>query len=259
MKSKYITNKTLRGFMKFIIISLAFIPFCLIAEEKPLEETLIKPTHYWSLNEQDGNVLKDLSGNKNGVLIKKGNAPLPERVEGVAGKAIKFKNKIRHAARFKNVKIQQKQFTLMCWFKPNHHGLLYILQAMAGDLGKLTHGYALAHHWNGALMFEIVPTKGKNIKLKTPAETVVCGQWTHLAVTKSSKAIKIYVNFEVKAEHQLRTDFYIKRNSRGLYVGRHYYNLAHPLRATIDEIKIYDKCLTPKQIISAAAIEGSDN
>jgi Concanavalin A-like lectin/glucanases superfamily len=248
--------------MKIIVISLFFIPLCLFAEKKASKEASIKPTHYWSLDEPDGKTLKDSAGNADGVLIKKGNAPLPGRVEGVDGKAIKFKNKIRHAARFKNVKLQQKQFTLMCWFKPNHHGLLYVLQAMAGDLGKLTHGYALAHLWNGILLFEIVPTKGKNIKLRTPAGTVNKednGQWTHLAVTKSPKAIKIYVNFEVKAEHQLKTDFSIKRNSRGLYVGRHYYNLANPLEGTIDEIKIYDKCLKPEQIISAAAINNSDN
>jgi hypothetical protein len=241
--------------MKTIIIIVAFVTLNTFAKET------VKPAYYWGLDEKDGTVLKAGAGDQDGELKAQEGFALPKRIKGMKGKALSFLKDMRSAAVFGNVKIA-KNFTIMCYYKPQCHSRFLILHQRVGSYTKLRSGFNLIKWWSGQIVFEVVDTNGKVYSVKTPQYSVIQDKapWYHIAVSKDDKSLKIYVNSSLVGQTKFDKDFRINvRKYSKLIAGRHAFKYSHTQASCLDEIKIFDQALTAEQILNECVTAEDDD
>jgi hypothetical protein len=226
----------MKTFCLFVLFALFFVSFAFSAEEGLIG--------YWKFDEGKGDVAGDSSGNKNdGKIIRN-----PEWVDGKFGKALKFdggktqKVEVPHSDSFADI---TNAITIETWINPANFNAWMSF----GVKGDITYGmfinpsaYVRMHYSGGST-------------LDTPANSIKANEWTHVVGTYDGKAVRIYLNGEMKAE--LATNVAIPANTASFVIGgtqesRDWFT------GMVDEVKLYSRGLTEEEIkksMSGASVE----
>ncbi len=209
---------------------------------------------YWSMDEvRDGKVL-DLSGHGHDGLLK-GEAGLPELVEGIIGNALRLA-----PARRCWVEVPASEeldppraLTVMAWVKIAERNKPYAVICHKGDKSGPPPwpGWRLRVGWATA-MVQIGTPDGNEYWAKSPRFAVQPGKWTHIAATYDGHKLRIYVNAHLEGEVDAPGGIGHRRGPLviGNYIGR---KNAYPMDGLIDEVKIFARVLNEEEILQQAA------
>ncbi|MCK4624278.1 MAG: right-handed parallel beta-helix repeat-containing protein [Phycisphaerae bacterium] len=218
--------------------------------------TLSKAEHLvgeWRFEEESGNTAKDSSGRGNHVTLK-GN---PARVEGKVGKALGFDGvddlvEVPH----NDSLIAREEITIEAWVKPDYQKKA--VQGHTGIAGK-------AHRWDTGYLLAFYNIRGgyrpwlaygticegnpKRKSVNFSREGKKFGSWVHLAATRDFHGnVKTYIDGE--QTNAVSTDpvkEVIAGSERGAFRMGYYAN-GRPFKGIIDEVRIYNRALSPAEI-----------
>jgi hypothetical protein len=212
------------------------------------------PVGWWKLDDNTGTAANDTSGNGNtGTLTSS-----PTWVPGKVGSAVKFNGTTDYVLVPYNANLNPRtDITVSFWFKPAVT-IDTSLNTYKGILSKASSNTDSDNDWvffwesteNGRIRFG---TYGDNVQ--TASNTWVAGRWYNLTATVSNTSTAyIYVN---GIQDNYNSDTSVSANpingttntplNIGLAKvasGDQYFN------GQIDDVKIYDYALTPKQVMS---------
>lgn len=75
-------------------------------------------------------------------------------------------------------------------------------------------------------------------------------QWVHVSITYSNSIFKVYINGQKRAEAEIQANFSVA-NTKDLYLGK-YRDRWYPMDGALDEVRIYNRVLTDKEIMMLA-------
>lgn len=173
-----------------------------------------------------------------------------KRIKGRKGTAVKFSGDNSYIrCENKNIFNIEKQFSIELWIKPvawpkgKYQGIIAKFPKKADVPGWAL--YYAGH--NNKLCFR-VNMKTKAVSLNTYAPTP--GKWHHLAVTYRQGRLALYVDGNIKMTNPMTG---VMTNKEALIIGRMYAkHKKWSFSGEIDEVKIYDKTLSPQIIYQHA-------
>ncbi|TWU51721.1 LamG domain-containing protein [Rubripirellula reticaptiva] len=157
------------------------------------------------------------------------------------------------------------QYTIEMWVKPElyHHGeLLCMHERVQEEDGRYPHTVileTLAQHWKNdleglrpnTLRFvhrtpaSGVVLEGSNVVASRPYKVRV---WQHIAAVKKGERISVWLDGRLTAEH---SDVSVLNNNMQIVIGQLYLSRAERrFVGQIDEVAIYDRSLSPKELRS---------
>lgn len=189
------------------------------------------PTGYWKLDDLSGTTAVDSSGNGNNGTLTGG--PIWKE-KGKVGGAAWFDGSDDHILLNNHTALQN--FSLSMWFN--------IESTPGGSSAVVAGGYT----GYGGSLIKIDSTT--NIRFRTEGDytsdftvpTILQNTWYHLVVTRENSNTRVYLN-GIESTSGVKTnigDFVFKKIS-GYQAGQ-YFN------GTIDEVKLFDYALTPRQV-----------
>ena len=202
----------------------------------------------FKFEEDNLNNCEDLSGNGNIITLKGG----INNVNSDYGKALQFDAKGKYIAVASNKWTplgDQKEFTLMMHLKPS--------EMREGDLilskGKITAPFRVSLTGNGKVKVKInsnSPVNGIGNGEYLSAQQLMPNKWNHLAVRVDYKTgnISFFINGLKGNETALPAGYNIGINSEPLYIGSDSDNSDSGFRGLIDDLIIYSRSLSDKEI-----------
>ena len=229
------------------------------------QETEKKLVTYWNFDEKDGEICRDVSGNRHDLKIAN-NMRGVKRVEGRKGMALHFiaekkgeRNQAGAASMINNFNVDfTKGFTFECWVKMDADAewprRTYNIYTNAP--GNYGHGFIVFFNWRYYTLLNGPGGKdGHKTKWEAAALTPdLRGQWVHLAATYDGKRGRMYVNGECKAETKTDVQAYGRKNSWPT-IGSGWNGLQNGFPGIIDEVRIYNYALTPTEIVQHAKLD----
>jgi len=218
---------------------------------------------WWRFDEGGGNRALDASGNGHHGAIK-GHV---ERVPGRVGRAVLFDGKKGAGVVIPNAQALNptSAITIEAWIKPKPltRELSYEIVNKAGDRGP---GYRVFISW-AALRMVSGRGYGKDfwfVYSSLPVHPIRWGMWHHLAATYDGQVYKLYLDgVEVTTGATLRpktggsapldgSGHPLTVNTKPLTIGSYSQGYAYPFLGAIDEVKIYNRAKSPREIFRAA-------
>ncbi len=96
---------------------------------------------------------------------------------------------------------------------------------------------------------------GSGEQIFSPAQTWANGQWTHVVVTRITNQVSIYRNSVLLASQAFTGGNNAPPGSRNLTIGRRH-DGGHPWKGRIDDVRIYNRALSPTEVSQLYAIDG---
>jgi hypothetical protein len=195
---------------------------------------------YWPMDEGQGNVIKDKSGNGNDGTIRGG----VKWIDGKHGKALEFNgiDSYVDCGNKDSLNISE-EITIAAWVK------LYSLKGggIVSKYGGKTGGYFLAPCWrdDGLPYFFIRETKtGATVSIIGNRHKLELNKWYHLVATaKKGDKIKLYIDGVLVGENKAM-DKSFSNDIDSLVIGRY----SESLNGAIEDIKIYNRVLSGEEI-----------
>lgn len=226
-----------------IIISILFAVSLILLLEVVAGAALTDGLVLYFTFEGQGNTVIDLSKENNDGTIK----GATRIKEGKIGSAIKFNGKddyveVPHS---KSLSITEK-ITVMAWenMRPGSSGELAIVskgQWAANDLP-----YELTVTPGGVIFWQFYDNGGRD-GCSTPSPPV--GEWHHIAGTYDGESFKAYVDGEMKKEWAYKGK--MPENTASVTIGKRSKAEEGFFDGQIDEVAIFNRVLTPKEIQEA--------
>ncbi|HSW01114.1 MAG TPA: LamG-like jellyroll fold domain-containing protein [Sedimentisphaerales bacterium] len=194
---------------------------------------------YWPLDEQSGNIAKDLSGNGNDGTISAG----PTWVAGKLGGALRFAGAGDVRGRY--VAMNNRSFTVAMWMNP----VLGASQIVFSQVQSGATGLSM-HMRVGGPSTTDAPVNGLrfgfyNIDLDSPANILQSNNWYHVAFWYdfAAQRKRIYIN-GVQVAENTSTGFLATTGSvcLGSWTGSSYFN------GMVDDFQLYQKALSPAEV-----------
>ncbi len=191
------------------------------------------PVAFWHFDEGLGNSTADSSGNGNDGTINGANW-----TTGLSGSALEFDGINDYVSVSENDILDPSEITIDAWIRINSTPTI--------------NGNVVAKGANNGYRFLITTTRaiwlgdrGGTNSIKT-TRLVPINEWTHITVVGSSSGLRIYINGELNASNSvpygaLNTNNALEIGAEPQFSG--YFN------GTIDEVRIYDRVLTPQEIL----------
>jgi hypothetical protein len=205
---------------------------------------------YWNFNEGNGSIAHDSSGNGNdGTIVG------ATWVSGINGDALE----ITDASYVGSIPNSYDDFittalSITCWIKWNGIGS-YFPQSIIFDGREDTTTHYLFFHINrsGTLFFLITKPGSLIGSISTIPKD---GTWTHIAAVfnDSSDTMSLYIN-GILDNTTITTDSYYNSNEYPFIGNNHWApgdNQWASLNGTLDELRFYNRALTPEEIQSLA-------
>lgn len=200
----------------------------------------------WHFNEGSGEIAEDTSGNNNdGILINID--PATDWVNGKLGNALAFDGVDGYVDCGHNANLDLKdKISILLWIKPNAAGEG---GPNAGPVCKAESGvdwsWQLRYNAPGGgnymgFQFNGDPEGSTWVSVK---QNLSPGEWYHIAGTFDGTTLKCYLNGIDKDTNQISA---IKSGNSTLFIGQD--GWGNIFNGTIDEVRIYDKALTPEEI-----------
>lgn len=103
--------------------------------------------------------------------------------------------------------------------------------------GKVSNGYTAI----------LIPVRGNWNNSISAGQTLTIGNWYHICVTYDSSVTKLYINGQYKGSKNLGGICSVS-NSNNLYIGAATYTTGFTLKGSLNDVRIYDHCLSPKEV-----------
>ncbi len=201
---------------------------------------------HWKLDEVSGTIAADATGNgHNGTLIGS-----PEWVAGYSGGGLQFggapdKVDIPHSADLN----PENEFSVSVWANLDPGGSGYRSPVTSRDAGP-TAGYIIYCTPANTWQFWTGSSGGGWNTAGSPAAEL--GQWTHVAITYSGGAKKLYVNSELAGESDdvlnLNTARVLRIGSGATESNGNYF-----FQGVIDDVRVYNHVLTEAEMAMLSA------
>ena len=211
-------------------------------EGAPIQTPQQPPVAAYSLDEGEGTVAEDTSGNAHdGTLSAKG----AEWAPGKYGLGLKLDGKEGCVTIPDSADLQlREEFTLGSWVRPegqtSHYPAIYKESSEGFPSYSLGIGFNTAGKPEGQLGKE-----GKAHQDLAATASLEAGVWSHLALTYDGVTLRLYVNGELVA-----TKYVEKPDSSSpgpLTIGCSALGAQH-FKGRIDEVRIYNRSLSPAEI-----------
>jgi hypothetical protein len=197
----------------------------------------------WGFNETSGTTATDTSGNNNTATLLNGLA----RVAGKYGNGLSFDgtNDYLSAADSTSLSITGSALTLSMWLKP------------AGGAGDQV---LLGKHWNTSMtspyyqygvelqsgattpVFEIGTSSG--VRSASMGKALSTSQWSHLAIVFNGTTVQFYVNGALSSTQNLSATITARPNPLRMGADA---NTSQFYRGLLDDVRIYNRALTPQE------------
>lgn len=203
---------------------------------------------YWSFDEGRGNIVLDRTRNGNDGWLEGG-----MWVRGKVGGAIEFggKGEFVDVGKPKTVRIGRRPFTIMAWALPKAEEGVVVVYGGA---------------WCGFSLYikDGLPKFGISRKKDAPDDVVsgrekVVGRWVHLAGVVREGRMELYVDGKLVAQKSI-PGFITSEPGQGMQIG---FDLGDsPAETTaqfigvIDEVKFFQRALSPEEIAQEAGLKG---
>ncbi|NIP40931.1 MAG: DUF1565 domain-containing protein [Candidatus Aenigmarchaeota archaeon] len=191
------------------------------------------PVAFWHFDEGSGDLAGDSSGNANQGTIQ-GAA----WTTGLSGSALSFDGVNDYVSVPENDILDPSEITIDAWVRINSTPTINGNMVAKGA----NNGYRFLINTARAIWFG---DRGNTNSVKT-TRLVPLNEWTHITVVGSSSGLRIYINGELDASNSVpyggpNTDNTLEIGAEPAFSG--YFN------GTIDEVRIYDRALTPGEIM----------
>ena len=195
----------------------------------------------WHFDEGSGTTAYDTSGNDNDGTLKNG----PQWIDGKYGKALSFdgSDDYVNCGNSSNLNFGTNDFTIESWIKTN-----YIEKWQLIVSKSYNPGYELfVARDNGKLLFQIGDGSGWTNFL---GNTVVAdGNWHHVvAVADRDNNGILYVDGNFDNEKSITSKSGSVDSEYNLHVGTRPPSTGYAFNGIIDEVRIYNRALTPDEI-----------
>ena len=214
---------------------------------------------YWRLDEGTGRAVKDASGNKrDGRILNAGRGT--RWVEGRSGRAVEFlggdpsKRSVAGCIEIPNVGDMDFTggLTIELWIKftridrPETYELVSNTES---DRGK---GFRLTLSWLQLAIRSGPGDPGNNWgAASNPAKTPIrTGVWYHLAATYDGATYRVYLDGVQVATSE--PGLSLTKGRPSIYIGAFNGGYAYGLNGVVDDIRIHNHALSPRQILNAA-------
>ena len=232
----------------------------ILADASASEEGLVG---WWRFDEAEGTKVLDASGNGHHGAI----TGSVERVAGRVGRAVRFKGEKGTGVVIPNAPALNPTaaITIEAWIKPDPltRELSYEIVNKAGDRGP---GYRLYISW-AALRFVSGGGFGHDFwcaYARLPEHPIRWGLWHHVAATYDGQAYRLYINgIEATSRAMLRlkaggnapldgSTHPITVSKMPVTIGSYSKGYAYVFLGAIDEVKIYNRAKSAREILRAA-------
>jgi hypothetical protein len=194
---------------------------------------------YWSFDEGSGNTAYDASGNGNhGTLING-----PKWTSGKVGQALQFDG-WNDYVNLGNVLHLKKDMSIEAWitFAPNSTSAhRTVVQKGDGAYEQ----YRLFWHSSGSLSFWRVGTNGAEYKADYVFSPEI-NKWYHVVAISLGNKLQLWVNGELKKETTWIGE--AVDSNYEVWVGGNSYTNSMYWNGLIDEVRIYNRALSPEEI-----------
>lgn len=200
---------------------------------------------HWKFDESTGSTAADSSGGGNtGSLVNFGASPWDN--QGVAGRSLAFDGSNDYVQIASGPNISGGSFTISAWVKLAATGMeqTILSHGSAGATSQLVFGFDSGNHLMAGFGGSILAGSG----------TFSAGKWYNVAVSYDSATNTriLYVDGTEIARDTTANDF---EGSGNLVFGKDIFSGADYLNGQIDDIRIYNQTLTPKQMEYIASLE----
>jgi hypothetical protein len=200
---------------------------------------------YWSFDEGEGTIVKDLVGENHGLLKTDKDGEIPIWTRGKLGTALMFISESMgyvEVPGHSSIK-PQEALTVMAWVKLASSSGRHEIVCNKTDTSRA--GYRLFQKWS-ELVFEI--SDGTE-HYTLSARTLPIGVWCHVAGTFDGNVMKVYINGDQVGKMELPSQKKIAPNTQpvliGNYLGR---KNAYPFDGVIDEVRIFNRALSSEEV-----------
>jgi hypothetical protein len=195
---------------------------------------------YWLCDEDEGDVLHDLSGNGNDGTIAGATW-----AEGVMGKALSFDGR-------SSVKVSRSAsldldsaITMIAWVKPATLGDLQLTILSRGI--SSTDGYDMGIHYSNRLFGRVGSGSGADRTLAV-VNRVEVGKWQQVVVTYDEKESKLFLNGSlVHVKERTGTSGQLPED---LFIGQPADRNDLYFKGIIDEVRIYRCALSDREVLA---------
>jgi len=207
------------------------------------------PVGWWKLDDASGTSATDSSGNSHSGTLQGG--PV-WRTNGVAAGALSFAtNDYVSVSAWSGFDLTN-QMAISVWIKPSGPGAAgpgFSRVLTKGDpyLG----GWGLLYVTNSTVLFQMTGQYGNSI---ASAGAVPSNRWTHVVVTVSNSAARIYLDGMVDRFETWSGTRSV--NTNGLYLGGG--GVTNALPGSVDEVRIYSHSLTEREVMSLFLAQDTD-
>ena len=229
-------------------MTLIFTAIAIVAVEAYVTDGLVS---YYTLDESDivGDTVKDPHGGKDGTIVGQ-----PKSIEGHLGEALDFGGQPDCVQLPSLFKIGENPASYEAWFlkRPESRvGWQYIL---TNKTDFFDHFFRLGFNQNTGQLRYYSEEAGNIRKAWITDEDYGDGEWHHVVATREEDKAQLYVDGDLVKEDEAMsgdigggdTDWYIAQdgNTDGYLIG------------AVDEVRIYEKVLTPEEIQQNFESEG---
>lgn len=207
-----------------------------------VNRTISKPVGHWKLDEGNGSLFKDNSGNGNDAIITS-----PSGINWTTGKLGQAAVFSSNTGAFGNVLHNSsiditEQITISAWIRPNAVENKGILSKLNGD------GYEFRIFSDGKLEFRINRfTSGTLFKLTSKQSYIADGKtWTHVAVTFDGSKSTMYINGNEDNSANYQNTKIISTNG-DLTIGS--IGTGNRWNGLLDDVLLYNKALSNLEIL----------
>ena len=199
---------------------------------------------YWSFDEGTGTIAYDLSGyGNNGTLVNFNFTATSGWTTGKIGKALIFDG-VDDYVSLSQQPFLSNGFTFSVWAKilspvPSGHTNIFNNNQFFIRKSNSTEG----NYWDA-----FVTLSDNSVEPRARGILAQADIWTHLIVTWDKTMLKIYVNSESKGNVARTGDLTSTTVTAQLGRGEQTNTLLHPFLGIIDEVRIYNRALSPAEI-----------
>jgi len=221
------------------------------------------PIAYWSFDQVRDGVASDCAGRHPGKLH--GDDGLPEVVDGVYGKALRFEPGKGQYVRVDGMRelCPTDRLTVMAWIWVNSRTKMwgdiigYQGEQGRGDRARPLRGFRLWKSWScESIRFYLGDGEtrpyGQELKCSANGLRRMRDHWMHVAATYDGRTMRVYVNAAERGASEVVAR--IAPAGWPLIIGNYLHRkTVYPFDGMIDEVRLYDAALTEQQILEAAA------
>lgn len=220
----------------------------------PARSQTPEPIAHWPMEAVADGIVSDVAGSGHDATAHGVDGSVPDVIPGIAGNALHFHRDLQQYLLVENSEglAAPEAMTVMAWIRPDQrqgaHGILGNKGDRSGD--PPWPGWRLRYFW-ARLIFQFGTADGQEPQVSTENWSIDPGFWHHVAVTYDGERLRAFINCDLSAESDVSGPIMPRDRAFviGNYPGR---KNAYAFDGAIDELKVFDRVLTPEEIFDAA-------